>query len=377
MAAAAREARVAVRAAVALRPLAGHGLGMMGSRHLAERGAFAAIDLGTTNCRLLVAVPCGFGQFRVVDSFSRIVRLGEGLDATGRLSDAAIDRALRALDICAGRLQQWQVTSCRAVATEACRKAVNGTGFVAAVRERTGIGLEIISSAEEARLVLEGCRPLLSARPGGAIVFDIGGGSTEILWLGVETGNDGRMATSLRGVVSLPHGVVSLTERFGGSRPDGEIFASMVALVQEKLLEFDRTHQIRVGLDRGHVQMLGSSGTVTTLAAIDRGLPRYDRTRVDGVALELPAIRRICDMLVEAGLAGRSAHPCIGPGRADLMIAGCAILKAICEVWPVPRLRVADRGVREGILADLAQRCRKVEATTSPDPVLPLASQGA
>jgi exopolyphosphatase/guanosine-5'-triphosphate,3'-diphosphate pyrophosphatase len=338
-------------------------------RYLTGGGAFAALDLGTTNCRLLVARPAGSTGFRVVDSFSRIVRLGEGIETSGRLGEAAMERTLRALEVCAGKLQQWRLSGFRAVATEACRRAENCGEFVERVRERTGIQLEIISSAEEARLVLCGCLPLLDAARRSALVFDIGGGSTEILWVALEGGRAG-LSPTIRGVVSLPHGVVSLTERFGRAGSDGETFARMVAEVSRPLMEFDTGHGIAEAVGAGTAQMLGSSGTVTTLAAIELGLTRYDRARVDGVSLDVQAVHRISQDLVRIGAAGRASHPCIGPGRADLMVAGCAILTAICRTWPAGRLRVADRGVREGILADLIAGRRHAPAPGLAEPAL-------
>ncbi|HLY58353.1 MAG TPA: Ppx/GppA phosphatase family protein [Stellaceae bacterium] len=338
----------------------------------ASGSAIAALDLGTTNCRLLVARPAGAGGYRVIDSFSRIVRLGEGLETGSVLGQAAMDRTVKALDVCAGKLAQWRVGAVRAVATEACRRAANCAEFVARVREETGIALEIITAAEEARLVLAGCMPLLDARHGHAIVFDIGGGSTEILFVAVEAQQ--RLATTIRGVVSLPWGVVSLTERFGSGAQDEAGFTAMVGLVRDQLAAFDERHAIGERVAAQDIQMLGSSGTVTTLAAIDLGLARYDRARVDGVALDVASVRRLSAMLAAASPAERAAHSCIGPGRADLMVAGCAILTAICDTWPVPRLRVADRGVREGILTDLLARGRMAEPA-APAPALPLVPQ--
>jgi exopolyphosphatase / guanosine-5'-triphosphate,3'-diphosphate pyrophosphatase len=329
--------------------------------NLFERSdVFAALDLGTTNCRLLVARPAGDGM-RVVDSFSRIVRLGEGLASSGVLSEHAMRRTIEALEICSAKLRHRHVTHARFVATEACRRAANCGEFLLRVREATGLDLEIIPTGEEARLALAGCAPLLDARLPHALVFDIGGGSTEILWVGVRRRRSGRLRTEIRGVVSLPFGVVSLTERFQRDGPAGLRFEDMVGQVRAAFLDFDAEWQIARQVARGGVQMLGSSGTVTTLAGIQLGLARYDRSRVDGLLLGFTDIAQIIGELVEMDGAGRSAQPCIGPGRADLMLAGCAILQAICTTWPVEKLRVADRGVREGILANLMEDARRAE----------------
>jgi|HubBroStandDraft_1064217.scaffolds.fasta_scaffold00015_7 exopolyphosphatase/guanosine-5'-triphosphate,3'-diphosphate pyrophosphatase len=325
-----------------------------------RRDVYAALDLGTTNCRLLVARPAG-DSLRVVDSFSRIVRLGEGLQSSGVLSEPAMRRTIEALEICSAKLQQRRVTRARFVATEACRQAANCGEFLRRVREGTGLALEIIPTGEEARLALVGCAPLLDPRLPHALVFDIGGGSTEILWVGIKRRRSGRLRTEIRGIVSLPFGVVSLTERFLSGDPPRRLFDDMVAQICSEFEAFDAEWQIARQIARGGVQMLGSSGTVTTLTGIRLGLARYDRSQVDGVQLGFGDIAQIIGELVEMDAAGRAAQPCIGPGRADLMLAGCAILQAICTVWPVGRLRVADRGVREGILAGLMEEARRAQ----------------
>ena len=312
---------------------------------------FAALDLGTNNCRLLVARPAGPG-FRVVDAFSRIVRLGEGLAATGVLSEDAMARALDALKICADKIASRRVAAGRYVATEACRQAANCATFLARVREEIGLDIEIISSIEEARLVVAGCASLLNPRIPYAIVFDIGGGSTEIVWLRLW-GADHRRRTQILGSVSLPFGVVTLTDRFGGAEVSPATYRAMVAETIASLAPFERASEIQRHVRTGRVQMLGSSGTVTTLAGIHMALPRYTRALVDGSVLTFEQISVVSEHLAALDLAGRAANPCVGRERADLVLSGCAILDAICVTWPVGRLRVADRGVREGILLDL------------------------
>ena len=316
---------------------------------------FAALDLGTNNCRLLVARPLGAG-FRVVDAFSRIVRLGEGLAATGALSDAAMTRTFDALRICADKIAARKVAAGRYVATEACRRAANCEAFLTRVQADLGLEIEIISSREEARLVVAGCAPLLHQRIPYAIVFDIGGGSTEIVWLRLARGPDGRRSPHILGAVSLPFGVVTLTDRFGGAEVPPATYRLMIAEAAAALFPFERTHRIMRHVLAGRVQMLGSSGTVTTLAGIHLALPRYIRAMVDGSMLTFEQIAVVSEHLAGLDFAGRAANPCIGHERADLVLSGCAVLDAICATWPVGRLRVADRGVREGILLDLMQR---------------------
>ena len=317
---------------------------------LVRRPSFAALDLGTNNCRLLVARPAS-GGFRVIDAFSRIVRLGEGLAATGRLSEEAMTRTLEALKVCADKIALRGVAAGRYVATEACRRAANCDEFVVEVRQSLGLRLEIISSAEEARLVVGGCAPLIDPRIPYAIVFDIGGGSTEIVWLHLSGGRERHRR--ILGSVSLPFGVVTLTDRFGGDEVSPAIYRGMIAEVAAALVPFERRHRILRLIEAGRVQMVGSSGTVTTLAGVHLALPRYIRALVDGSTLTFDQIAAVSAHLAGLDLAGRAASPCVGRERADLVLSGCAILDAICATWPVGRLRVADRGVREGILFDL------------------------
>ena len=311
-----------------------------------EARHFAALDLGTNNCRLLIARPQGTG-FAVVDAFSRIVRLGEGLAATGRLSDAAIDRTLAALRICSDKLKRRNVAIARSVATEACRRASNGADFIARAYEETGIHLDIITAEEEARLAVLGCHALLEPGEGPALVFDIGGGSTELALVDTRA-----KVPIILDWHSAPWGVVSLTESAGGGdTSDGlaATYARMRALAAESFAGFAARLPRHVERPR----LLGTSGTVTTLASVHLGLSHYDRSAVDGLIVPATSMRRISADLARMSLAERSALPCIGTERADLVVAGCAILETIMDLWPAERLGVADRGIREGILRRL------------------------
>ncbi len=309
---------------------------------------YAALDLGTNTCRLLVARPAG-ENFRVVDAFSRIVRLGEKVATTGELAPGAMGRAAEALGICAAKLRRRGVTHFRGVATEACRKARNGSDFLDRVRRETGIELEIIAPYEEAELALASCAPLLDPRQPFAVLFDIGGGSTEVTWLSHRGYDDWQMIDS----ISIQCGVVALAERFGGDAMSQAEYLRMVAEVVDLLAPFESRNRVSTHISHGEVQMLGTSGTVTTLSGLKLNLPRYDRHVVDGSWLDFTDIVGLSHALAGLDFAGRAAHPCIGAERADLVVAGCAILEAICRIWPVGRLRVADRGLREGIILGL------------------------
>jgi exopolyphosphatase/guanosine-5'-triphosphate,3'-diphosphate pyrophosphatase len=313
--------------------------------------AFAALDLGTNNCRLLIARPQGEG-FAVIDAFSRIVRLGEGLAASNRLSDAAIDRTLAALRICADKLKRRNVTLARSVATEACRRAENGAEFIARAYAETGIHLDIISAEEEARLAVLGCHALIEPGDDPALIFDIGGGSTELVL--VDTAGPVPRVLDWH---SAPWGVVSLTESAGGG--DGRegrlaAYARMRALVAESVASF----AARLPRDVGRPRLLGTSGTVTTLGSVHLGLSQYDRSAVDGLIVPAAAMRRISADLAGMAVNERAGLACIGHERADLVVAGCAILETIMDLWPAERIGIADRGIREGILRRLMGAAR-------------------
>lgn len=317
------------------------------------RQSYAAIDLGTNNCRLLIARPAG-ENFIVVDAFSRVVRLGEGLAQTGRLSQAAMDRALSALNICADKLRRRNVHLARSVATEACRQAVNGAEFIERVREETGIALDIISAHEEARLAVLGCHILLEPGNGPAMIFDIGGGSTELVLI-----ENTDTVPRILDWQSVPWGVVSLTETCGSEGTDAASRAARYVRMRELVSDSFATFAERATRHRAEdfplatLRLLGTSGTVTTLASLHLDLPQYDRRAVDGIIVPADSMRSISSRLSGLSLDERRELPCIGRERADLVVAGCAILEAILDLWPANRLGVADRGIREGILRSL------------------------
>ncbi|WP_324828527.1 Ppx/GppA phosphatase family protein [Qipengyuania zhejiangensis] len=318
--------------------------------HAPHRQAYAALDLGTNNCRLLIARPSG-EDFTVIDAFSRVVRLGEGLAASGRLSDEAMERTLAALQVCAEKLKRRNVRLARSVATEACRRAVNGSKFIDRVREETGIVLDIISAQEEARLAVLGCHVLLEDGAGPAIIFDIGGGSTELVL--VEPGGP---VPRILDWLSVPWGVVSLTDTVEGSDESEasrlDRYREMRRTVSRSFAQFAE-RIADAARSPAPIRLLGTSGTVTTLASLHLELPQYDRRAVDGLILPSQSMRDISARLSRMSGPERQKLPCIGDDRANLVIAGCAILESILDIWPSVQLGVADRGIREGILRSL------------------------
>ncbi|TVQ56559.1 MAG: Ppx/GppA family phosphatase [Rhodobacteraceae bacterium] len=331
-----------------------------------------ALDLGTNNCRLLIAAPRPDG-FHVVDSFSRAVHLGEGVEQSGALSDAAMARTLDALWVCADKLRRHGVRRMRAVATEACRRAANGRAFLDRVRAATGLRLDLITAEEEARLAVAGCAPLLDEDAEELLVIDIGGGSTELIWIdlsGTPPHLRPRLLMALaparRGVleadararaaaahivdwVSAPLGVATLHDRFCAIASPRERFEAMTACFEEQLVRFI-PYARRAEGGRGRLQIIGASGTVTTIAGAHLGLRRYDRSRVDGSWLPYDGATRVIEEMLALDDETRLHHPHIGADRALLIVAGAAILATVMRLWPAERLRVADRGLREGLL---------------------------
>lgn len=321
---------------------------------------FAALDLGTSNCRLLVARPV-FQQksqhktLRVVDSYSRIVRLGEGLSDSGELSADAMDRTIKALAACKAKLDKYTIAKGRYVATEACRRARNAETFIKRIEQDIGLDIDIISNEEEARLAFLGCSSLLQRDTRFALAFDIGGGSTEFMWVKVDASVplDSHKRHLIQDWLSLPYGVMNMSEQFGGAAYTEMYFEEIVDKIVGLLVSFNRANDISERIWRERVQLLSTSGTVTTLAAIHLNLPRYDRSRVDGLKLSVSDIRAATQKLMQMSPSQRAGHPCIGSARTDYILSGCAIFEAIVRTFPIDRITIADRGVREGIIVSL------------------------
>jgi len=343
-----------------------------------EGQLLAAIDIGTNNCRLLIARQTG-DDFEVIDAFSRIVRLGEGVALTGVLSQAAMDRTVEALKVCARKIRRHKGIRVRVVATEACRRARNGREFVERVRRETGLRIDVISPEEEARLAVAGCAPLTDPSAEHLLVFDIGGGSTELIWVDLSTVPSSRRRSLVKALapagrgrpkdlarsraaaahiadwVSIPLGVATLYDKVESFGDEIARFDVMRRTFTEQLANFAAKGFVTSPDRLANLQLLGTSGTVTTLAGVHLGLPRYDRAQVDGLWMGSNALFDVTSQLLTAGFTGRAAMPCIGADRADFVMSGAAILNAIMMAWPSRRIRVADRGLREGMLYSLMQ----------------------
>ncbi len=310
---------------------------------------YAAIDLGTNSCRLVIASPTP-SSFRIVETYSKVTRLGEGIINENELSKPAIRRTIAALKVCSGVLNEYApIYRSRFVATAACRRATNCSDFINAVKKETGLNIEIISSKEESRLAVVGCIPLLNRNIKRALVFDIGGGSTEISLARVT--NTGK--TFIEGFVSLPYGVVTVSEAFPGSEMTDLAYNTIIERTQEILADFEEQYQIMDAVRNQEIQIIGTSGTVTVLGAVHLNLPRYNRSAVDGLSISTADLDRTIAKIKRLGAEGRSRHPCIGSQKSDLTIAGCAIIESLLKFWPISEVTVADRGIREGILLDL------------------------
>jgi exopolyphosphatase/guanosine-5'-triphosphate,3'-diphosphate pyrophosphatase len=330
-----------------------------------ESDLYAALDLGTNSCRMLIATPEA-GRFRVVDAFAKSVRLGSGLERTGHLSRGAIGRTLAALEVCAEKLDRYRVANVRLVATEACRRARNGSHFLALAARETGLRLEVIRPEEEARLAVISCAPLVSPDAEQVLVFDIGGGSTELVWLDVSgiarerraqaivelemDGKGGPGAARIVDFISVPLGVATLHERYADVADDSARFALMSWYFEEQIVSFKPYLETLSREDAGRFQMIGTSGTVTTVGAAHLGLRRYDRRKVDGMRLSAAAIEAVIGRFLRLGPVGRRSDIGLGRDRSELIMSGAAILQTLLRIWPTESMRVADRGLREGML---------------------------
>ncbi len=313
------------------------------------RPKFAAIDLGTNSCRLVIASPTTTG-FRIVETYSKVVRLGQGIIQNNELSVQAMKRTINTLKNCSKVIAAHQpLAKTRFVATAACRRAKNVEEFVQKVKEETKIDIEVISSKEEARLSVVGCLPLLNRRLKRVLVFDIGGGSTQITLARVTDAGK----TFVEGFVSLPYGVVTISEAFCGQEMTNLEYSTVVDRTAGLLKDFDDKYNIKQAMLNNEIQVIGTSGTVTVIGAVHLRLPRYNRSAVDGVVIDAQDVANTINKIKNLGIEGRYKHPCIGKSKSDLTMAGCAIIEALVNFFPILDITIADRGIREGILLDL------------------------
>ncbi len=342
-----------------------------------KKSLYAALDLGTNSCRMLIARPTG-PRFEIVDAFSKSVRLGLDLERTGELSQAGITRALQALHVCSKKLKRFEVRRSRLVATEACRRSKNGRKFLSKVKRDTGLTLELIKPEEEARLAVISCAPLLDSKVSQVLIVDIGGGSTELVWIDLvcvpqehrvaamldlqldhhksaDTRNFSESTGRVRIVdwISVPLGVATLLERYSDVEDDSARFALMSCDFEQQIENFLPYFSKDIMDKKEDLQIIGTSGTVTTLGAVHLGLRRYDRLKVDGLDLKAADIDAVIKKFLQLGPEGRKREPGIGRDRAELIMSGSAIMQTLLRIWPTKSMRVADRGLREGILYSL------------------------
>lgn len=341
------------------------------SRHNARSDLFAALDLGTNNCRLLIARP-GTPRFRVVDSYSRVVRLGAGLTRTGRLSQESMDAAVEAIQQCSKKMGVRRVKRWRCVATQACRQAKNGEEFLTRVKSETGISLEIISARVEARLAVMGCMNLIDMKKDVVLVVDIGGGSTELSWVDVrqmhEQDADRRITRPpISAWASLPLGVVTLSEQVPDTGNLAERYETMKTIVRQAITDAGCENRFTKVFSAGRGHIIGTSGTVTSLAALHLKLPVYQRDKIDGLWMKTRTAVDIAREISLQTVEERAKAPSIGIDRAHLLVAGCAIMDVVCELWPSRNIRVADRGLREGILMGLMHQSARNQSTDKGD----------
>lgn len=322
---------------------------------------FGAVDLGTNNCRLLIARSMQNG-FQVVDSYSNVVRLGAGLARTGKLAEPNMDAAIEAIKVCASKMKSKSVKRWRCIATQACREASNGEEFMRRVKEETGLSFETISPRVEARLSVMGCMNILDLDKEIALVIDIGGGSTELSWVDIRKLNNNKMSRRISrppisAWTSLPVGVVNLSEMYPEDPSDlAGWFQSMKDYVREKIDDNDSATRFANTFKEGRGHLVGTSGTITSLAGVHLKLPYYQRNKIDGIWVDSEHIIGTAKKLSTMTLEERQKEPCIGMDRATMLVAGCAILDVIYDLWPSERIRVADRGLREGMLMGLMNK---------------------
>ena len=305
----------------------------------------AGVDIGTLTCRLLIADIATSGRLTELRSDRRILRLGEGVDQTGKLSGAAMDRVIQCLQEWRGLIDASHVDATAAVATSAVRDAANRDEFLDRVKHEAGFEVELISGEEEARRTMLGIRSGLSHEVTDVLALDIGGGSTEFI-----LDRSGQKPV----VRSIDIGVVRICERLLHHDPptDDEVREAREWVARETKAAV---------ADMDHYQtatFVGTAGTITSLAAMAQKLSTYEPARIHNYQLELTTIQEIEQMLLSRKKADRAGLPGLEKGREEVIAAGAIIIRTIMETLGMSSVLVSDLGLREGVLIDLVMRKR-------------------
>ena len=310
-----------------------------------KQNRFAAIDLGSTNCRLVI-VDIIEDKYKIICSFSEILNLGRNLSFSNEFNDEIIEKTIEIFKIISQKLKYYNVLSYRCVATEACRQSINSDELVKRIHERTNIEIEIIPSKEEARLCLKSCLNHNVNLNDFNLVFDIGGGSTEIIIF------DSIYSNKDFDFLSIPIGVINFSEKVSLFKTE-----KVLGQLEKQMMFFSKKKKIH----NEPISIIGSCGTVTTLCAIHLKLNYYQKSLVDNTLLEIEDLKQTCNFVKRLSSEEKEKHPCIGPQRINLLDNGILILEKILESWPVKRILVSDRGLREGIILDQIKFKRKNE----------------
>jgi len=303
----------------------------------------AGIDIGTLTCRLLVADVHLPHQYKAIDADRRILRLGEGVAQHKRLSVEAMDRVVGTLKEWREQTAKYQLDAMVVVATSAVRESDNRQEFLTRVKQETGWDVEVLTGEEEARRTLLGIQFGLPATIGDFLGLDIGGGSTECILDQKEQSPK---------VISLDLGAVRLLERvFHHDPPIAQDLQNAEVCIDEQLVKVVQAFGAVL-----NIPLVGTAGTITTLAAMAQRLKQYDRTRIHNYALTLSTVKSLEKDLINKTASERLEMPGLEPGREFVIVAGTVILRRIMETFDFETCHVSDYGLREGVLVDLATK---------------------
>lgn len=313
---------------------------------------FAAIDLGSRNCRTIVGCQSKAGAFEYIETYSKSVSLADGVAASKKLSRKSMDRTIEALAFCSKVLSRYAGLTYLAVATDAMRRAENASVFIKRVKRELGLIISIITPQEEAYYAALGCIEVLSLETEIFVVFDIGGGSSEIALCRQKSDKDIELIDSL----SIPYGVINLLES-----KDHLTFSGYSNLVQKiSDLSRDFLNQYATTLDFvNNFQCIGTSGTTTTVAALNMNLRFYDREKINDSILQFSEILKTVHYVQSLSEDERKLHPYISQSNEDLVLGGLTILEGIVRGLPASTITVTDRGVRDGVVYALTHdKCK-------------------